>query len=177
MEAHALNIQATTPFLEFGCSVTGSHAPQVREKWARRRQVAQYAFNIFTETDESQFSSLFSLITDDMIFPVNVFGFQERNIRLRCAKVPSQLVKGSAVCIVLPCVDGTMLLQGDGSLVLERKTRPHPFWNHRHGQPVHSERKIMNPTEVDVGAYLAFLHRPQEVLGTGFQQRERSQSV
>src|SRR5208282_4164728 len=109
MKADAVNPQATASLVEFRRAVAGPHCPQIREKRAFVRQSAQNRFDLWTKANEGHFARLHARVTDDALWPVDVFGLKKSDVRLRGAEVPGQLAKRAPLGIGFPRHDALML--------------------------------------------------------------------
>ena len=94
------------------------------------------------ETHDGNGAGLFAREADDVVFPINVFSFEAREIRLRRAQMPREFVERLAFGIQFAGDDGLMFLPSDGALVLELNFRPCRFTMTGHGSHVMSRAKL-----------------------------------
>src|SRR5205814_7770119 len=113
-----------------------------RSKIRKERSVVRAAFqscrDIFTEADKGDLACFLSLMANDFIFPINVVGVQEGDVRLRGADVPRELVEREAFGVFLAGDNRFMLVERDRPLCLKFKSWPHSRRNAGNGKPVHS---------------------------------------
>jgi hypothetical protein len=124
VEADTFDAQTRDALVKFRCTVAGTHRAQIRKQRAVPRQIPENFRHFIIETHDGNGAGLFSRETDDVMFPINVFSFEARQIGLRRAQVPRQFIERLAFGIQFAGDDGLMFLPGDGPLVLELNFRP-----------------------------------------------------
>lgn len=119
VQRHPFDPEAATALLEFRRPVPGAHCAQIWERRPGRRQPVQDSLDFFSEPNESRFAGFLPLVADHLVLPVNVPGFEKRNVGLRRADVPRQFVKRTPFGIGLPDHNRPVFCQRDRSLLLE----------------------------------------------------------
>jgi len=92
------------------------------------------------EAHDGNGAGLFARETDDIVFPINVFSFEARQIGLRRAQMPRQFIERFAFRIQFAGDDGLVFLPGDGAFVLKLNFWPLPFYDDGQGSHVMSRR-------------------------------------
>ena len=114
---------------------------------------------------------------DDPLFPVDVLRLQHRQIRLRGAEVPRQLVKRPPFQILFPLDDLEMFRQRDGALFLKHRLGPLLARQQHLGQPAHIQREVLEPAQIHVRGHRAGAQDFQEMFGPRLQQRQIANGV
>jgi len=100
-----------------------------------------------------------------MVLPINVLRLQKRQIRLRRAQIPRELVERFAFGIVFAGDNGQMFRQRDGALFFEFDLRPESFRDERPRQPVHGQTKVVKLPQMNIRADRAAFERLQQTFG------------
>ena len=124
MQADTFDAQARDALVKFRRPVAGTNRAQIRKQRAAPRQIPENLRHFVIEAHDGNGAGLFARKADDVVFPINVFSFESREIGLRRAQVPRQFIERFAFGIQFAGDDGLMFLPGDGPLVLELNFRP-----------------------------------------------------
>ena len=133
--------------------------------------------HVSVKAQDGNRTGLFARERDHLRFPINVPGFKERQIRLRRAQVPRQLIERLAFGILLALNNFAMFLPGDGALFLEPDFRPLPFDNHRPRQPGHVQREVVQPPQINIRGHCAVFQHAQKMFRARFQHRQTAKAV
>jgi len=89
MKRDTFDSKAVAPLFELGRPVARSHSLEIREQQTGVWAAAKYRCDLFSEVNKRQTARLFSSVTNDRVFPVDMLRLQARNVRLRPAEVPT----------------------------------------------------------------------------------------
>ena len=131
MQADTLDVQAHAALMKFRRPVAGTNRAQIRKQRAARRQIPENLRHFIIEAHDGNGAGFPARKTDDVVIPINVFGFEAGEIGLRRAQVPRQFIERFAFGIQFAGDDGLMFLPSDGTLVLEFNFRPLPLYDDR----------------------------------------------
>ena len=145
---------------------------QIRKQRAAARQVAQDFRHVFIKAHDGNRSGLPPRVADDVVFPINILRFEERQIGLRCAQVPREFVERLAFGILFAGDDGLMFGQRDAALLLELDGRPAFLGQHRPRQPGHVQGEVVDAPQIDIGGNLSGFQHAQEMFRPRFQKRQ-----
>jgi len=151
VQRDALDAKSITALLELRRPVARADSSQIGEQGATARQVPQNFRHIFIKAHDGNGAGFLARTTDDVIFPIYILRFQKRQVGLRRAQVPRQLIERLAFGIGFAGDDGLMFLPCDGPLLLELDFRPAFLGQHRPRQPRHVHGKVVDAPQIDVG--------------------------
>jgi hypothetical protein len=177
MQADTFDAQARDALVKFRRPVAGTNRAQIRKQRAAPRQIPENFRHFIIEAHDGNGAGLFARETDDVVFPINVFSFEAREIGLRRAQVPRQFIERFAFGIQFAGDDGLMFLPGDGALVLELNFRPLPFHDDRPRQPCHVQGEVVDAPQIYIGRNFSGFEHAQKVFRPRFQNRQVTNQV
>lgn len=155
--------------------VTAGLWPQIWEQRAFGRQGFENLCDLLTKVDQRRYNDtsrqFLSVVADRAITPVDVLGREECYIGLASAQVPAELVKQQTLLVmrliapgplVAACCSGfalndtLVLFKADGALGRVHDLRPLPLGNDRFQEPIHIEREVVNPPQINVCGHCPF---------------------
>ena len=172
MQGDALDAQAHAALVKFRRAVAGTNRAQIREQRAVARQIAENFRHFIIEAHDGDGAGLFACEADDVVFPINVFSFEVRQIGLRRAHVPRQFIERLAFRIQFAGDDGLMFLPGDGAFILELNFGPLAFHDDRPRQPRHVQGEVVDAPQIYIGRNFSGFEHAQKVFRPRFQNRQ-----
>jgi len=91
--------------------------------------------------------------------------------------VPTQFVESALFRVLFSFHDPYVFLFGDRSFRFVSDLGPLSFWNHWLQQPIHIQSVIVNASEINISGHLPIFERSQEMIGTGFDQRQIADAI
>jgi len=172
MQGDTFDAQTRAPLMKFRRPVTGSNRAEIRKERTAPRQIPKNFRHFIIETHDGNGAGFLARETDDVVFPINVFSFEAREIGLRRAQVPRQFIERFAFRIHFAGDDGLMFLPGDGTFFLELNFRPLPFYDDRPRQPCHVQGEVMDAPQINIGRNFSGFEHAQKVFRPRFQNRQ-----
>src|ERR1017187_4576263 len=131
MQGDTFDAQARDALVKFRRPVAGTNRAQIRKQRTAPRQIPENLPPFTFEAHDGNGAGLLAREADDVVFPINVFSFEAREIGLRRTQMPRQFIERFAFGIQFAGDDGLMFLPSDGTLVLEFNFRPLPLYDDR----------------------------------------------
>jgi hypothetical protein len=117
------------------------------------------------------------LVLNGLRGPVDILGVKRCNVGLGSAQMPAQFIKSPAFWISFPFDNSAVLFERDGPLFAKLYFGPMAADHDRPQEPVHVQREIVYPPEVNVRADGAGIDCFKDVFGLGLHQCEVAERV
>ncbi len=177
MQRDAFDAQTNAALMKFRRPVARADGAQIRKQGTAPRQVAQDFRHVFIKAHDGNRAGLHALVADDMVVPINILRLQKRQIGLRSAQMPGQLIERIAFGISFAGDNGQMFGHRDAALFLEHDGRPAFLGQHGPRQPCHVQGEVVDAPQINIGRNFSGFEHAQEMFGPGFQKRQMPDAV
>ncbi len=168
VQSNARYTKTIATLFEFGGTIRWPKSDQVREQRPRFRQLGQYNFGAWPESNKRWFQptspEFHSIKTQRFRGPVDVLGMKMREIALRSSYVPCHLVESLSLGISLALNNSEMLVPGDAAFLRIPHGWPLPAGKNWRGHPSHVHGKVVHASQVNIGRNRSFVEDSQKKL-------------